>query len=154
MRISDWWSDLCSSDLLEARDHGVERAAVFRHHLVAALHRPGAGAERASGHIIISAAGFDHRLLADHALALHLVEDAVAVADQPMAREKLDLPLPFVFDPHMIGPEPAPVGRLALIGKVAHDDANRHAARGRGMREQSLQRPTALQAGSDRKSRV
>src|SRR3546814_5960608 len=97
MCISDWSSDVCSSDLC------VERAAVFRHHLVAALHRPVAGAERASGHIIISAAGFDHRLLADHALALHLVEDAVAVADQPMAREKLDLPLPFVFDPHMIG---------------------------------------------------
>src|SRR3546814_6868192 len=85
MCISDWSSDVCSSDLC------VERAAVFRHHLVAALHRPVAGAERASGHIIISAAGFDHRLLADHALALHLVEDAVAVADQPMAREKLDL---------------------------------------------------------------
>src|SRR3546814_8957339 len=116
MRISDWSSDVCSSDL---------------------------------GHIIISAAGFDHRLLADHALALHLVEDAVAVADQPMAREKLDLPLPFVFDPHMIGPEPAPVGRLALIGKVAHDDANRHAARGGGMREQRLQSPTALKARSE-----
>src|SRR3546814_17074205 len=65
-----------------------------------------------------------------------------------MAREKLDLPLPFVFDPHMIGPEPAPVGRLALIGKVAHDDANRHAARGGGMREQRLQSPTALKAWS------
>src|SRR3546814_13026042 len=65
-----------------------------------------------------------------------------------MAREKLDLPLPFVFDPHMIGPEPAPVGRLALIGKVAHDDANRHAARGGGMREQRLPSPTALKAWS------
>src|SRR3546814_14456099 len=110
MCISDWSSDVCSSDLC------VERAAVFRHHLVAALQRPVAGAERASGHIIISAAGFDHRLLADHALALHLVEDAVAVAAQPMARAKLDLPPPFVFAPPMIGPAPAPVGRLALIG--------------------------------------
>src|SRR3546814_16216466 len=129
MCISDWSSDVCSSDLC------VERAAVFRHHLVAALHRPVAGAARASGHIIISAAGFDHRLLDDHAIDLPLVEDAVAVGDQPLARKKLDLTPPIVFSRLLKRTEHAPVGRIALTVKVATDDANRHDASDCGPRE-------------------
>jgi hypothetical protein len=52
-------------------------------------------------------ARLDHRLLADHALALDLVTAAAAVADRPFAADQLDALSPSILDADMIGPEPA-----------------------------------------------
>src|SRR5690606_41737970 len=75
----------------------IQREQGNRHHQrvagmvlkrVAALHEAGRGRERASGRILETAAGPQHGLLADHALADHFLATAVARRDLPPARDQ------------------------------------------------------------------
>src|SRR3546814_14089670 len=110
MRISDWSSDVCSSDLAraghsaangcasfrhrwgyqgKARNLGIERFAAGSKHMIAALHRSRRGRPGAARHLIIRAAGFDHRLLAHHALTFDTLLRPAATSNGPATRQQL-----------------------------------------------------------------
>src|SRR3546814_2897048 len=128
MRISDWSSDVCSSDLAraghsaangcasfrhrwgyqgKARNLGIERFAAGPKHMIAALHRSRRGRQGAARHIIISAAGFDHRLLAHHAFTFDTMLRAAAISNGPATGQQLHRFRSTIFDANMICPEPA-----------------------------------------------
>src|SRR3546814_14891532 len=103
MRISDWSSDVCSSDLL---DEDILRVAAIR----AARPRAWIGVDANQGS--------DRRTLA--ALLPLLVEHGVAQLEQPLSRgaeadlDGLTRPLPFVADESALSPaaQPALLGRF------------------------------------------
>src|SRR3546814_64773 len=141
MRISDWSSDVCSSDLsaswrsrgrrerkLRDRDEHLRSVAEFHH--IASDHRSAGRRERTARYIVKRATRLDQRLFADDALALDLADLPVAVADLPVAIEELRRERAVIFDPDMIGPEPAPERRMRLFGQIA----DRHAHRDRPRR--------------------
>src|SRR5882672_1148402 len=57
----------------EWRDRRFERKAVFGHHPVRAAHRADGRRNAGAARILETLAGLEHRLLADHALAFHLL---------------------------------------------------------------------------------
>ena len=67
--------------------------------------------------------------LTNDTLAPDLVDIAPPVDDFPVALHQLDGPRPAIFDPHMIGPEPALLVGSRLFGKIAYRDPNRQVAR-------------------------
>src|SRR3546814_15035550 len=104
MRISDWSSDVCSSDLL---DEDILRVAAIR----AARPRAWIGVDANQG--------YDRRTLA--ALLPLLVEHGVAQLEQPLPRgaeadlDGLKRPLPFVADESALSLE---IGRASCRERV------------------------------------
>src|SRR4051812_38696898 len=92
--------------------------------MVFAFHIAGRGRERAARDVVERGARLDDRLLADHALATHLVAAAASVGDDPFAADQLHGGRAAILDAHVIGPEPAPARRLRLLGKEADRDAD------------------------------
>src|SRR3712207_1407531 len=131
--------------------------------MVVALHPAGRRRQRAARDVIERAARLDHRLLADHAFALHLVAGAAAVGDGPFAADQLNGGLRGVLDADVVGPEPAAAARLRLLRQEAHRHPDGHVA-GRGAvgkeafharfplliapPRQSLARPGAIREGA------
>src|SRR3546814_1897243 len=75
--------------------------------MIAALHRSRSGRQGAARHIIISAAGFDHRLLAHHAFTFDTMLRAAAISNGPATGQQLHRFRSTIFDANMICPEPA-----------------------------------------------
>src|SRR5688572_23531666 len=86
----------------ERRNHGVEVLAVRGHHLVAALHRPDRGTQRAVTRVFELPARRQHWILANHAAALHLRYLTLGVRDGPLARNQLCRLRADIGDPDVI----------------------------------------------------
>ena len=63
-------------------------------------------------------------MLADHAGAAHFLHAAVAVGDDPVARQQLSGQLAVIDDGHGVGERVAALLRLRLRGQVAGGDAD------------------------------
>jgi hypothetical protein len=72
----------------ERRDRRVELHAVVREHLVGALHRADRRFQYGAARVAEALAGHQVRLLADHALAAHLLHLAVRIGDEPVAAQQ------------------------------------------------------------------
>src|SRR3546814_15362489 len=103
----------------KARNLGIERCAAGPKHMIAALQRSRRGRQGAARHIIISAAGFDHRLLAHHAFTFDTMLRAAAISNGPATGQQLHRFRSTIFDANMICPEPASSVRLRLIRQEA-----------------------------------
>ena len=64
----------------------------------------------------------------DFSLPPHLVDVAVPINDPPIALHELHGPFATIFDPDMIGPEPAALIRCRLFGQIADCNPNRQFA--------------------------
>src|SRR5688572_19454117 len=114
------------------------------------LHPAGRGRQRAARDIVERSARLDHRLLSDHAFALHLVAGAAAVGDRPFAADQLDGAARTILDPDVIGPEPAAATRLGLLGQEADGDPDGDVT-GRGaMRKEAFHKRFPLLIGRTR----
>src|SRR3546814_5951889 len=91
--------------------------------MIAALHRSRRGRQGAARHIIISAAGFDHRLLAHHAFTFDTMLRAAAISNGPATGQQLHRFRSTIFDSNMICPEPASSVRLRLFRQEAERNA-------------------------------
>src|SRR3546814_10888156 len=92
--------------------------------MIAALHRSRSGRQGAARHIIISAAGFDHRLLAHHAFTFDTMLRAAAISNGPATGQQLHRFRSTIFDANMICPEPASSVRLRLFRQEADRNAD------------------------------
>ena len=72
-------------------------------------------------------AGAEHRLFANHAVAIDMVNHAATIGDPPMPRHQLHGFIAAIFDTDMIGPEPASLRGHGLFRQKiwcnAHSDA-------------------------------
>ena len=92
----------------EYRDIGFEFVAVVGAHLIAALHRTDRGVEHGAAGVAEVFARLQVRLLAHDAGALYLLHRAVAVGDDPVARQQLGRHAAGVADGDGIGEYVAP----------------------------------------------
>src|SRR5262249_60700152 len=69
----------------EGRDLDVERLAGFGDHSVAPDHEAGRRGQWNSARVLVILARLQHRLLADHPRAAHLLQAAIGVGDAPVA---------------------------------------------------------------------
>src|SRR4051812_11581358 len=117
-----------------------------------AFHPAGRSRQRTAGNIVEGRARLDHRLLADHALALDLVAGASAVGDRPFAADQLNLAAAAIFDADMIGPEPAAAAGLRLLRKEADRDPDGDVAGGGAVRKEAFHKRFPLLVGPARQS--
>src|SRR5690606_14897228 len=87
----------------EARDLRPEDAALDVVHLVRAFHRPDRRRDDGAARVAVRVAGIEHRLLADDAGALDLLDLAVAVGDDPVPTAQLDARRALVRDRDEVG---------------------------------------------------
>jgi hypothetical protein len=71
----------------------------------------------------------EHRLFADHARALHFLDMAGRIFDDPMTAEELNGRLALVGDPDGVMEDPLPLERLRLFRRVARFDLDTNVVR-------------------------
>jgi hypothetical protein len=125
-------------DQRKTRDFHRDHLPVVAQHAVHALHPPGRGVERTARDIVMRLARLDHRLFADHALAIDLVHAAAAIGDHPVAGEQLHRLVRMILDADVIGPEPAGAVGTRTVGQKAHRHPHRDALGGGRMAEEPV----------------
>ena len=85
--------------------------------------------ERTSRRVLKRLTGPENRLLADDALAFHVLGVAGGVGDDPVAREQLHGHVAFVGNPNGVVEEPLLLERLRVLGSVLRLDLHAHAIR-------------------------
>src|SRR5262249_13559323 len=93
----------------------VELLAGGGYHAVAAGHEAGWRGQRHTAGVFEVFAGPQHRLLADHAGAAHLLQAALGIGDPPVPGLELDGLAPEIGDVDRIGPEEIAVLRRRLV---------------------------------------
>ncbi len=92
----------------------------------------------------------EHRLLADHPIAIDMVNCAATIGDPPMPRYQLHGFVTAIFDADMIGPEPTSLRGDGLFHQKIWRDAHSDAFSGRANREEGIQyaghKPAAFRA--------
>src|SRR5208282_4671203 len=89
----------------ESRNLNIEILAGLVFHLIAARHDARRSRERRTAGVFEGVAGFEPRLLADHARAAHFKQLASRVGDAPMAAHQLYGLGAVIFDRHVVGPD-------------------------------------------------
>src|SRR5499427_7876491 len=97
----------------------VELLAGRGHHAVGSGHETGRRGERHAAGIFEILARLEHRLLAHHAGAAHLLQAAVRVGDAPMARLELNGLAAAIGERDGIGPEEIAVLGRGTLGQEA-----------------------------------
>src|SRR5262249_39497011 len=108
----------------KGRHVDLEALAAFAHHLIAPGHEARRGRQRHARGIFKTFAGCEHRLLADHAFALHLLLPPRGVGDDPVPGAELHRLVAGVGDDDGIGPEIARVFRRRAFRHEVRLDGN------------------------------
>jgi hypothetical protein len=99
----------------ERRNLDVEVLTRARDHLIAPFHLADIGGQGTTRGVLEALTGFENRLLANDSGALDLFDLAIAVGDDPVAREELNRLLAQILDGDRVEKEPVPRLRLGTV---------------------------------------
>ena len=115
-----------------------KRSPACRHHAVGAGHEAGRRRQRHAAGIFERFPGLEHRLLADHAGAAHLLQPPERIGDPPVAGLELHRLLAVIGDRDRVGPEEIAVFRRRAVGEEARRHRDLDIAGGRAVHFPSL----------------
>ncbi len=103
----------------EGRDLNLELLTLFVFHLVGAGHDARRRSKRGAAGIFKTVAGLQHRLLADHTGAAHIMRLPARIGDAPMTAEQLHRLSAHILDRDMISPDKQLVIRRRMLVQIA-----------------------------------
>ena len=110
--------ELCGRRQYETWYGNVKLLALVPQHAIGTVHLANFCAENTVGRIFVKATGRDNWLLADDAFTFYLFDSPGSFDHMPVATEKFDWKVIFVFDPHIVDMKKPVAMRLGMCRLV------------------------------------